>query len=207
MIWRQKLTLTNKKTSKIFSYIFYPEQTVAQDDNASKLKQIIGNMSEKQTPFIERRHGCKVLSSVEEKDETGDKNGESDCLKYWHVLHALLTKRRVRFGSADTLFAFSIDLWHHLRCRTSPSSSQPGSPLIMGKRKRPKILHQIKKKKKFNFPVVSSVKPTEKHVSYWVRVDLSRCWIPTWDYPQVILADALRPQQPWFQSFIANPLK
>ncbi|KAH0869827.1 hypothetical protein HID58_076849, partial [Brassica napus] len=63
------------RTIKLFSIASSgPVQTASQDNKpVSKLKQNLGNRPEKTSHFIERRHGCKVLFSVEEEVETAHK--------------------------------------------------------------------------------------------------------------------------------------
>ncbi|KAH0865326.1 hypothetical protein HID58_082537, partial [Brassica napus] len=67
------------RTIKLFSIASSgPVQTAPQDNKpVSKLKQSLGNRPEKTSPFIERRHGCKVLFSVEEEIETVSRHSVS----------------------------------------------------------------------------------------------------------------------------------
>ncbi|KAH0869315.1 hypothetical protein HID58_076337 [Brassica napus] len=67
------------RTIKLFSIASSgPVQTAPQDNKpVNKLKQSLGKRPEKTSPFIERRHGCKVLFSVEEEVETVSKHGVS----------------------------------------------------------------------------------------------------------------------------------
>uniref|UniRef100_M4EEU0 non-specific serine/threonine protein kinase n=1 Tax=Brassica campestris TaxID=3711 RepID=M4EEU0_BRACM len=58
------------RTIKLFSIASSgPVQTAPQDNKT--VSKLLGNKTEKTSPFIERRHGCKVLFSVEEEVETG----------------------------------------------------------------------------------------------------------------------------------------
>ncbi|KAH0852734.1 LOW QUALITY PROTEIN: hypothetical protein HID58_090801 [Brassica napus] len=58
------------RTIKLFSIASSGSVQTAPQDNKT-VSKLLGNKTEKTSPFIERRHGCKVLFSVEEEVETG----------------------------------------------------------------------------------------------------------------------------------------